>query len=36
LCSLDIAEEGIEAAVDDLIRDVRGLREHLMRAKLSA
>jgi hypothetical protein len=36
LYSLDIADEGIESAVDDLIRDVRGLREHLMRARLSA
>ena len=36
LYSLDVAEEGLEAAVDDVIRDVRGLREHLMRARLSA
>lgn len=36
LYSLDVAEEGLEAALDDVIRDVRGLREHLMRARLSA
>jgi hypothetical protein len=34
--SLDLAEEGVEGAVDDLIRDLRGLHQHLVRIKLKA
>jgi len=36
LYSLDLAEEGVEGAVDDVIRDLRGLRQHLVRLKLKA
>jgi hypothetical protein len=36
LHSLDLAEEGVEGAVDDVIRDLRGLRQHLVRIKLKA
>ena len=36
LYSLDLGEEGVEAAVDDVIRDLRGLRQHLVRSKLKA
>jgi hypothetical protein len=36
LYSLDLAEEGVEGAVDDVIRDLRGLRQHLVRIKLKA
>jgi hypothetical protein len=36
LYSLDLGEEGVEGAVDDLIRDLRGLRQHLVRIKLKA
>ncbi|MGA7911265.1 MAG: hypothetical protein WB682_01915 [Candidatus Dormiibacterota bacterium] len=36
LYSLDLAEEGVEGSVDDLIRDLRGLRQHLVRVKLKA
>jgi hypothetical protein len=34
--SLDLGDEGIEGAVDDLVRDVRGLRQHLVRSRLNA
>ena len=36
LYSLDLTEERIEGAVDDLLRDLRGLRHHLVRSKLTA
>ena len=36
LYSLDLAEEGVEGTVDDVIRDLRGLRQHLVRIKLKA
>lgn len=36
LYSLDLAEEGVVGSVDDLIRDLRGLRQHLVRVKLKA
>jgi len=36
LYSLDLLDEGIEDAVDDLVRDLRGLRQHLVRSRLTA
>lgn len=33
LYSLDMASEGLEERVDDLIRDLRGLRQDLVRLK---
>ena len=36
LYSLDLGEEGVEGAVDDVIHDLRGLRQHLVRSKLKA
>ncbi len=36
LYSLDLAEEGVQGVVDDLVRDVRGLRQHLVRTRLTA
>jgi len=36
LYSLDLAEEGVEEAVDDVVRDLRGLRQHLVRTRLKA
>jgi len=36
LYSLDMAQEGVEGAVDDLLRDLRGLRQHLVRSRLQA
>ena len=36
LHSVDLGDEGIEGAVDDLVRDVRGLRQHLVRNRLTA
>ncbi len=36
LYSLDLGEEGVQGVVDDLVRDVRGLRQHLVRSRLSA
>jgi hypothetical protein len=36
LYSLDLADDGVEGALDDLIRDLRGLRQHLVRIKLKA
>jgi hypothetical protein len=36
LYSLDIAGEGVEERVDDLIRDLRGLRQDLARLKAVA
>ncbi len=35
LYSLDIREEGVEATVDELVRDLRGLRQHLVRTRLT-
>lgn len=34
LYSLDIGDGGVEQAVDDLVQDVRGLRQDLIRSKL--
>lgn len=34
LYSMDIGEDGVGGALDDLIRDLRGLREHLIRKRL--
>ena len=36
LYSLDMAQEGVEGAVDDLLRDLRGLRQRLVRSRLQA
>ncbi len=36
LYSLDLGDEGIEATVDDLVRDMRGLRQHLVRRRQTA
>lgn len=36
LYSLDLGEEGVQGVVDDLVRDVRGLRQHLVRTRLTA
>jgi beta-phosphoglucomutase-like phosphatase (HAD superfamily) len=36
LYSLDLDNEGVEAAIDDLVRDLRGLRGHLVRSRLTA
>ncbi len=35
LYSLDLGEQGFEGVVDDLVRDVRGLRQHLVRSRLT-
>jgi len=35
LYSLGLGDEGIQGAVDDLVRDVRGLRQHFVRNRLS-
>jgi hypothetical protein len=36
LYSLDLGEEAVQGVVDDLVRDVRGLRQHLVRSRLTA
>ena len=36
LYPLDFGDDGVGDALDDLIRDLRGLREHLVRARLTA
>jgi hypothetical protein len=33
LYSLDMSAEGVERSVDGIIRDVRGLRDHLLQLK---
>ncbi|HEY0831973.1 MAG TPA: hypothetical protein VGE99_12575 [Candidatus Dormibacteraeota bacterium] len=33
LYSLELSGEGVERTVDGIVRDVRGLREHLLRLK---
>ena len=34
LSSLDLGDKGVDQAVDDLVRDVRGLRQGLIQSKL--
>ena len=35
LYSLELGEEGVVGFVDDLVRDVRGLRQHLVHSRLA-
>jgi hypothetical protein len=36
LYSLDMSAEGVERNVDGIIRDVRGLRDHLLQLKAAS
>ncbi len=36
LYSLNLGDAGLEGEVDDLVRDLRGLRQHLVRSRLTA